>query len=40
MERLPTFLKRFTAGRTKPGVLLRLVPESPRVCDLSKILPS
>lgn len=24
----------------RPGVLLRLVPDEPRVCDLSTILPS
>lgn len=28
-----------TARRSKPGVLLRLVPASPRVWDLSAILP-
>jgi hypothetical protein len=28
-----------TARRSKPGVLLRLVPTSPRVWDLSAILP-
>ena len=31
--------ERFTAERTKPGVLLRLVPGEPRIWDLSKILP-
>jgi hypothetical protein len=31
---------RFAAERrSRPGVLLRLVPESPRVWDLSGILP-
>ena len=33
--------ERFAAARrSKPGVLLRLVPESPRVWDLSGILPA
>ena len=33
--------KRFAAARrSKPGILLRLVPVSPRVWDLSAILPS
>ena len=33
--------RRFAAERrSKPGVLLRLVPESPRVWDLSRILPT
>jgi hypothetical protein len=33
--------KRFAAERrSRPGVLLRLVPDSPRVSDLSGILPS
>ncbi len=32
---------RFAAGRSsKPGVLLRLVPDDPRVWDLSGILPA
>ena len=31
---------RFAAERTKPGFLLRLVPEDPRVWDLSGILPT
>ena len=31
---------RFAAVRTKPGVLLRLVPAEPRVWDLSGMLPS
>ena len=31
---------RFAAERTKPGVLLRLRAEDPRVWDLSGILPS
>ena len=31
--------ERFAAERTKPGVLLRLVPVEPRVWDLSRILP-
>jgi PPOX class probable F420-dependent enzyme len=31
--------ERFAAERTKPGVLLRLVPHEPRVWDLSAILP-
>jgi len=32
---------RFAADRrSRPGVLLRLVPESPRVWDLAGILPS
>ena len=30
---------RFAAERTKPGVLLRLVPNEPRVWDLGAILP-
>ncbi len=30
---------RFAAERTKPGVLLRLVPAEPRVWDLAGILP-
>ena len=29
----------FAKARSVPGVLLRLVPESPRVWDLSAILP-
>ena len=33
--------ERFAAERrSRPGVLLRLVPDSPRVWDLSSILPS
>ncbi|HXY81076.1 MAG TPA: TIGR03618 family F420-dependent PPOX class oxidoreductase [Gaiellaceae bacterium] len=33
--------ERFAAARrSKPGVLLRLLPESPRVWDLSEILPA
>jgi hypothetical protein len=33
--------ERFAAeGRSRPGVLLRLVPNRPRVWDLSGILPS
>ena len=33
--------RRFAAERrSKPGVLLRLVPDSPRVWDLSSILPA
>ena len=32
--------KRFAVERTKPGVLLRLVPHEPRVWDLAAILPS
>jgi PPOX class probable F420-dependent enzyme len=32
--------ERFAAERTKPGVLLRLVPADPRVWDLSAMLPS
>lgn len=33
--------ERFAAERTsKPGVLLRLVPDEPRVWDLSRILPT
>jgi hypothetical protein len=32
--------RRFAKERSVPGVLLRFVPESPRVWDLSKILPS
>lgn len=33
--------ERFAAERcAKPGVLLRLVPDEPRVWDLSKILPT
>ena len=33
--------ERFAAARkSKPGVLLRLVPDNPRVWDLSAILPS
>jgi hypothetical protein len=33
--------ERFAAERrSRPGVLLRLVPDSPRVWDLSGILPS
>ena len=32
--------RRFAEERSIPGVLLRLVPESPRVWDLSKILPT
>jgi PPOX class probable F420-dependent enzyme len=32
--------ERFAAERTKPGVLLRLVPDNPRVWDLAKILPA
>ena len=28
-----------TARKSKPGVLLRLVPDGPRVWDLSRILP-
>jgi PPOX class probable F420-dependent enzyme len=31
---------RFAAERATPGVLLRLVPDEPRVWDLSAILPS
>jgi hypothetical protein len=31
--------KRFAAGRTKPGVLLRLRADKPRVWNLSGILP-
>jgi len=31
--------ERFAAERSKPGVLLRLVPDRPRVWDLSGILP-
>ena len=31
---------RFAAERSKPGVLLRLAADSPRVWDLSAILPS
>ncbi len=30
----------FAAERTKPGVLLRLTPDEPRVWDLSAILPA
>lgn len=30
---------RFAAERSKPGVLLRLVPDAPRVWDLDRILP-
>ena len=30
---------RFAAERQKPGVLLRLVPEEPRVWDLARLLP-
>jgi PPOX class probable F420-dependent enzyme len=37
----PSSGERFAAARrSKPGVLLRLVPESPRVWDLSGILPA
>jgi PPOX class probable F420-dependent enzyme len=32
--------RRFAAERTKPGVLLRLRPEQPRVWNLSGILPA
>jgi hypothetical protein len=33
--------ERFAAERrSRPGVLLRLVPDSPRVWDLSGVLPS
>lgn len=32
--------ERFAAERTKPGVLLRLAAENPRIWDLSGILPS
>jgi hypothetical protein len=41
MDTLPIHLcARFAAERrSRPGVLLRLVPESPRVWDLSGILP-
>jgi len=31
--------RRFTEERAMPGVLLRLVPKSPRIWDLSAILP-
>lgn len=31
--------RRFAAERSVPGVLLRLVPDNPRVWDLSAILP-
>jgi hypothetical protein len=31
---------RFAAERSKPGVLLRLAAEHPRVWDLSTILPT
>lgn len=31
---------RFAAERAKPGVLVRLVPDEPRVWDLSGILPA
>jgi PPOX class probable F420-dependent enzyme len=36
----PELGNRFAAERTKPGILLRLVPDNPRVWDLSKILPA
>ena len=37
----PTDGRRFAADReSKPGVLLRLVPDNPRVWDLSAILPA
>jgi PPOX class probable F420-dependent enzyme len=32
--------KRFAAERTTPGVVLRLVPDAPRVWDLAGILPA